>query len=362
MELDAGIAERRAPPGDSSGDAQFRLLVENVSDYAIFLLDRSGRVASWNPGAERIKGYAAGDIVGRHFSVFYTPEDRAVGKPEAILRRAEAEGRVSDQGWRQCRDGSRFWADVIVTALRSRDGRLSGFAKITRDMTDTRVSEAALRAAASELQALTRRLVEAEEAERRRIAMELHDRVGQNLSALNINLDIALNALPERSPAELGARLHDSLKLVDATLSCIENVMAELRPPLIEEYGLGAALRWHGEAFQKRTGIGFELEDNAHEHGAPREAAIALFRIAQEALSNVAKHAQASRVRIGLAAADDLVLTITDDGRGFEPAAAPAGRWGMTTMRERALAVGGRLEIVSRPGQGTRLTARIPLA
>jgi two-component system sensor histidine kinase UhpB len=222
-----------------------------------------------------------------------------------------------------------------------------------RDAAEPRLSE----------QALSRRLVEAEEAERRRIAGELHDRVGQNLSALNINLDIVLGALGEDAPMDVRVRLRDSLALVDGTLQAIENVMAELRPPLLEEYGLGAALGWYAEEFCRRTGIEVDFHDAAREKNRElrREAAVALLRIAQEALSNVAKHAGARRVRIALSAADGAMsVEIGDDGAGFEPHAARASRWGMTTMRERAEAVGGAIDIASRPGSGTVLRARVP--
>jgi PAS domain S-box-containing protein len=617
MQPDPRIAELAA--GIDPADAQFRLLVETVSDYAIFLLDPEGRVVSWNAGAQRVKGYAAAEIVGRHCSVFYAPEDRAAGKPQELLRHAEREGRIRDEGWRLRKDGSRFWADVLITALRDPSGRVSGYAKLTRDttelrrsrervetsearlqafadhspalmfikdldgryrfanrqflerfglrpeqllgrtdaqlfprsqalafcandvdvaagaqpvkveeraryidgehvslvvkfplfdaagkleaiggiatditelkiteqalleqrtllaeaqkvaglgcwewdpasgrlswsdelyrmygvdprafqpsfeayldrvhpedrqhagarvaralidgraftaeervvrpdgklrwlrshcevvrdaagrplkllgacldITESRDSEQALRAAAASLQALSRRLVEAEEAERRRIAGELHDRVGQNLSALNINLDIVLGALGEKAPMEVRERLRDSLALVDGTLQTIENVMAELRPPLLDEYGLGAALGWYAEEFGKRAGIAVEFRDEAREKNRAlrRDAAVALFRIAQEALHNVAKHARAKRVRVAVGAASgEMSVEIGDDGAGFDPLAADAraSRWGMTTMRERAEAAGGRLEISSAPGSGTVLRATVPL-
>jgi two-component system sensor histidine kinase UhpB len=233
------------------------------------------------------------------------------------------------------------------------------------DVTESRESEEALRAAAASLQALSRRLVEAEEAERRRIAGELHDRVGQNLSALNINLDIVLGALGEEAPLDVRVRLRDSLALVDGTLQSIENVMAELRPPLLEEYGLGAALGWYAEEFCKRTGIAIDFQDEAREKNRDlrQEAAVALFRIAQEALNNVAKHANAKRVRITVSATpEEMSVEIGDDGTGFNAAAAEAraSRWGMTTMHERAEAAGGRLEITSARGTGTVLRATVP--
>jgi two-component system sensor histidine kinase UhpB len=228
------------------------------------------------------------------------------------------------------------------------------------DITEQKNSETALRAAADHLQALTRRLVEVEEAERRRIARELHDRVGQNLSALNINLDLALGATAGASP--LRRRIEDCVSLVDATLQSIENVMAELRPPLLDEYGLGAALGWYGEEFSRRTGIAVVLRDGKDAAVDLRpEAAVALFRIAQQALNNVAKHAGAKHVRVELACeAEEIVLRVADDGAGFDPAAAARGkRWGMKTMRERAEAAGGRLEVDSAPGEGTIVRASV---
>ena len=472
--------------GADPTDAQFRLLVETVSDYAIYLLDTAGHVMSWNAGAERIKGYAAREIMGRSFAIFYPPEEREAGIPERNLAQAAREGRITTQGWRLRKDGTRFWADVVMTALRNRAGELTGFAKVTRDITERRRAEQALlerrtllaqtqalaglgswewdpqtgrfswsdelfrifgleprsiepsfeaylervhpddrqmsgsivaralaegrgfkheerlvrgdgserlvrthgqivrddegralkliaaclditeqRQAESELQSLTRRLVQAEESERRRIAGELHDRVGQTLSALNINLDILLGMLGEKAPADVRIRLRDSLALVDGTLQSIENVMAELRPPLLEEYGVGAALGWHAEEFSRRTGIAIDFDDLARQKNRQlaREAGVALFRISQEALNNIAKHANARHVTLRLEPeGGDMVLTIQDDGTGFDPVEvrARSSRYGMTTMKERVLAAGGSLEVDSAPGKGTTLRARVP--
>jgi PAS domain S-box-containing protein len=132
-------AERVEP--QPPGEELFRLLVEAVQDYAIFLLSPDGHVLSWNLGAQRAKGYAATDIVGRHFSVFYTPEERDAGRPQRLLSSAAEHGRVEDEGWRVRRDGTRFWADVVVTALRDSSGELIAFAKITRDLTERREAE-----------------------------------------------------------------------------------------------------------------------------------------------------------------------------------------------------------------------------
>ena len=128
-----------------NGEERFRLLVEGVKDYAIFMLDPAGRVVTWNLGAERIKGYRPDQIIGQHFSKFYTQEDIESGKPERELKIATSEGRLEDEGWRVRQDGSRFWAHVTITALRDKNGELLGFSKVTRDFTDRKKSEEALR-------------------------------------------------------------------------------------------------------------------------------------------------------------------------------------------------------------------------
>ncbi len=133
--------EEQAHQALEEREERIRLLVENVQDYAIFLLDPEGRIASWNVGAQRIKGYGAEEVMGRHFSCFYTPEDVQAGKPGKLLHQAVQEGRVEDEGWRVRKDGTRYWADTILTALKDPRGRLRGFAKITRDMTQRKQIE-----------------------------------------------------------------------------------------------------------------------------------------------------------------------------------------------------------------------------
>ena len=138
-QVEADLAEARATL--RATEEHFRLLVETVRDYAIFLLDPSGRVATWNNGAARIKGYAANEIVGRHFSSFYPESDLRDAKCAMELEVATKEGRFEDEGWRVRKDGSQFWANVVITALRDETGTLVGFAKVTRDLTERRLAE-----------------------------------------------------------------------------------------------------------------------------------------------------------------------------------------------------------------------------
>src|ERR1700722_8405248 len=121
-------------------DGRYRLLVDSITDYAIYMLDADGVVASWNAGARRFKGYEASEIIGQHFSRFYTEEDRAAGLPEHTLKTAATEGRYETEGWRVRKDGTRFWANVVVDPIRDPSGDLLGYAKITRDLTERKLA------------------------------------------------------------------------------------------------------------------------------------------------------------------------------------------------------------------------------
>ncbi len=139
---------------DQIDDSRYRQLVEAVTDYAIYMLDPDGRVASWNPGAERFKGYKAGEIIGEHFSRFYTDEDRAAGAPALALRTADQEGRFEKEGWRVRKDGRRFWAHVVIDPIRAPSGELLGFAKITRDLSERKAAEETIRRSEEEFRLL----------------------------------------------------------------------------------------------------------------------------------------------------------------------------------------------------------------
>ena len=136
-----GESSRETADGLRESEERFRLLVEGVEDYAIFMIDTEGYISTWNLGARRIKGYEAGEIVGEHFSAFYTGEDVKRGRPQEVLRLAAAEGRYEEEGLRVRKDGSTFWANVVVTALRDEAGELRGFAKVTRDITVRKEAE-----------------------------------------------------------------------------------------------------------------------------------------------------------------------------------------------------------------------------
>jgi signal transduction histidine kinase len=210
--------------------------------------------------------------------------------------------------------------------------------------------------------ALARRMVGLQEQERRDIARELHDRVGQTLTAMRIDMDMIRTRLAEHDDPVIRRRNDDSLELIDSVFKAVENVMYDLRPPMIDEYGLIAPLRWYAKKFTERTGIRVEVRGDESRRSGP-QVERALVRIAQEALNNVARHAQASRVAIELREiGSDVVFTIEDDGKGFDVEAGRARKtgYGFSTMRERAESAGGTFEVHSEKGKGTRVTVRVP--
>jgi two-component system sensor histidine kinase UhpB len=224
----------------------------------------------------------------------------------------------------------------------------------------------AVSAQSQQLRTLSARLAEAEEAERKQLARELHDQVGQNLTAVGLNLSIIREAIYDALPQAdaITGRLDDSLALVEEITDRIRDVMANLRPPVLDDYGLVAALDWYGARFSKWADLVVSVQG---QEPSPRLAAAienALFRIAQEALTNTARHARASRVVVRVEVDNGLVrLVVADDGIGFEPAgpAEFAGRqsWGLLSMSERAEAVGGSCRVISRPNQGTQVIVEV---
>ncbi len=215
-----------------------------------------------------------------------------------------------------------------------------------------------------ELRALAARLAGLEEMERLRLAQELHDQTGPSLAALGINLNLALTALRSIGGDEgVSRRIENAIELSEQVGRQVRRVMADLHPPVLDDYGLCAALQWYARRFSRQTGLDARVYGREIEPRLRPEVETALFRIAQEAMTNAAKHARASRVDLTLEQEDGRVrLTVVDDGVGFVPARkrrSGQGGWGMVTMRERAAGVAGRLEVHSAPGQGTQVIVEV---
>jgi PAS domain S-box-containing protein len=394
---DRNLAERTL----RDSEERFRLLIQGVRECAIFQLDPAGHVVSWNAGAERLKGYRAEEIIGKHFSVLYLREDVMSGKPTLNLKEAAQHGQTEDEGWRVRKDGSRFWANVVITALRDQEGNLLGFAKLTRDMTERREKEEALtkakellelraeqraavltrvnhelrreiwdreraeeqlRTSLDQLRALAARLQSVREEERTSIAREIHDELGQACTAIKMDLALIGRRTTKRQ-ARLRAKVDSASQLVDNMIATLRRIASELRPRTLDDLGLAAALEWQAQDFESRTGIHCRVTLPQNPLALDSERSTAIFRIFQESLTNVARHAQAARVEARLElGAQHLTFQVHDNGRGFDPLEAKSRRsLGLVGMQERALLLNGDLKIEGVPGAGTTMTLRIPL-
>lgn len=392
---------RRTDQALRESEERFRLLVQSVQEYAIFNLDPLGNVVTWNKGAERLKGYRAEEILGKHFSAFYPPEDVTSGRPKQILEEAARSGHNEYEGWRVRKDGSRFWANVVVTALRNAKGSLQGFAKVTRDMTgrhekeetlakakellELRVeqrtttlarlnqelrteiadrvrAEDQLRASLDQLRALAARLQNVREEERTSIAREIHDELGQACTAIKMDLALIGRRTTKRQ-TRLRAKADSAIKLVDGMIVTLRRIASDLRPRTLDDLGLTAALEWQAQEFEKRTRIRCRVTLPKELLALDPERSTAIFRIFQESLTNVARHAQATRVEARLEReADQLIFQVRDNGRGFDPEETKARKsLGLVGMQERALLLDGELKVEGVPGSGTTMTLRIPL-
>jgi PAS domain S-box-containing protein len=382
-------------------EERFRLLVEGVREYAIFQLDPEGNVATWNAGAQRLKGYDAAEIIGHHFSIFYPQEDQLKNKPREILARAEGQGQTGDEGWRVRKDGSRFWANVVITALRDSSGNLLGFAKLTRDTTENREraealnkakellelrveqrtavltrlnnemrteiaerqhAEEELRKSRDQLRALAARLQSVREEERAYIAREIHDELGQACTAIKMDLALIGRKLTKRQ-TKLKARVESSIQLVDSTIVTLRKIASEMRPRTLDDLGLPAALEAQAQEFETRTGIPCRVTLPPEPLTLDKERSTAIFRIFQESLTNVARHAHATRVEVRIQRENDrIVLEVFDNGSGFDPEVAKARKsLGLVGMQERALLLNGEFKAEGVPGLGTTMTLTIPL-
>lgn len=316
-----------------------------------------GRLLDVNQEFERIFGFRRDEIIGRtslELGIWLDEKDR-----DEYVRLLHAARTVRDHELHmRSKDGSalvlRSSAELIEI------GKETLLLATFVDVSERKKAEEAREHLFGVVRGLTRRLADVEEAERQRLSRELHDRVGQNLTALGLNLSALQSSLPPDAIAAVGARIDDSRALLGETFERVRDVMSDLRPPMLDDFGLLSALRWHAEKVASRTGITIVVEGAEPTPRLAPSVAIALFRICQEALTNVVKHARAQRIEVKVNTHGEVLrLEVADDGTGFDrqtlgPARGAQG-WGLATMRERALSINGNLEIDSGPGRGTRI-------
>ena len=356
---------RQAEEALRESEERFRLLVECVRDYAIFMLDTDGCVESWNSGAERIKGYKADEIIGRQYSLFHMPDDVERGIPSEELQLASSGGRFENEGWRIRKDGSRFWANVIITALHDETGATVGYSLITRDLTEHKSAEEQLLAYQEQLRSLASQLALVEERERRRIATDLHDRVGQALAMSKIRLGVLKESA---SSVEQTSAIEEVRKMIEQAIQDTRSLIFKISSPILYELGFEAALEWLAEELQKEHGIQAVFSDDGSHKPLDEDIRVLLFQAASELLVNVVKHAGAHCVHVSTRGDGEVIhVCIEDDGAGFDVSglgsqSAKSYGFGLFSIRERLRHVNGRLEIQSWPGEGTRVSIIAPLS
>jgi len=356
-------------------EQQLRLFIDAVQDYAIFLLDAGGYIRTWNRGAQRLKGYQASEILGEHFSRFYSEEDIRDGKPERELEIAKRDGRVEDEGWRLRKDGSRFWANVVITALRDDTGKLVGFGKVTRDFTERMLAQRTIQESRQQLQEsekslrqLSRHLLRSQDEQRRRIGRDLHDSLGQYLSVLKMKLESLAAREGETPQPEDRSDLKQCIDLTEDAVKEVRTISYLLYPPMLEEMGLRSAILWYLDGFMKRSGIQTAFEVSPQFERLPADIELALFRVLQESLTNVHRHSGSPTARARLWIRDGVVvLEVSDVGRGMKiQNGGEPGKGGATIgvglrgMTERIRELGGTLELSS-SNEGTTVTAAVPI-
>ena len=357
------ITERKRAEAER---AQLAAIVRS-SDDAIIAETLDGIILSWNQGAARIYGYTAEEIVGCPISRLI-PSDHPDELSGILQKLARGEHLDHYETTRVRKDGQRIDVSLTISPIRDGAGNISGASIIARDTTERNRVEDATRQSQQQLRALSAHLQTIREEERTRIAREIHDQLGQVLTGLKMELSLLEESWSDSAPRDartLNERAFQRLRsLVDGSLRTVRKIATELRPMMLDNLGLSAAIEWQAEEFLKISGIPCEVSLPEDEMSLDRDTSTALFRILQESLTNIVRHAKASRVSVHLSKENHItVLQVQDNGVGI-PAHLIAGSasFGLLSMKERALMLGGTVEVMSGRGAGTTVVVRVPHA
>lgn len=333
-----------------------RLLIENARDYAIVGISIEGIILSWNSGAENIFGYSEKEIIGQSRDVLFTSEDRQMDIPNQEVEVVLKNKNTSYERWHLRKDGSRFFASGVLQELRANDGNLLGFVKIARDQTEKLAAEKAIRDHET-----LKRVVDALEEERRRIARDLHDELGQQLTALRLKLEHCRKVF---SDSQISQEIDEVQAIAKNIDQGVDFIAWQFRPAALDDLGLYAALNKFVHEWSNYSGVKAELLPSSLKNVRfPTQIETNIYRIAQEALNNISKHAKANSAELLLEKRDNLiVLIIADDGIGFDLKSKDVLNKGigLIGMQERASLIDGRLEIESTLGEGTTIYVRVP--
>lgn len=334
-------------------------VLRNVQD-SVVVADLEDKIVYWNRGAQRTYGYSAREVLGK------SPAILRPGHAEAprVLHLKEIVSGIDFVGelQRRRKDGTKIWVQLKLTAMRDAHHKPIGFIGVAIDITERKRSEQMQREYLQRLQVLSRRLLEVQEAERRKISRDLHDEIGPALTGIKL----ALEAAARYGDGPSRAHVEKAAKMVSGLFHNVRNISLDWRPPMLDDFGLLPALLALQGRLSGETSLRVELAHSGiGDMRFPAEIETAAFRIAQEALTNVVQHARANRAMLDIRAeAGGLGIGVRDDGVGFDLQSVRAqGRaHGLSGMRERARLVGGDLNIDSAPGKGTRIKALLPLA
>jgi PAS domain S-box-containing protein len=345
--------------------------IVEIAEDAIISVDREQIIRMYNRGAEHIFGYAATEAIGKrldlllpeHLHTIHDEHMRVFSKSPDLSRKMGERREILGRR----KDGSIFPGEASISKVTLENGEMA-FTAILRDITERKLAEDRLRASREELRALAAHLEAVREEERKKIAHEIHDELGQQLTVLSMGLSSLQNEVhksisSDRREAVLG-RIADLTQLAGSSMETMRRISRELRPAMLEPLGLQAAIDWQAREFQKHTGIECSLQFSGSLEWLSPDLALAVYRIFQESLTNVARHSGATQVNVCLENRDEeLILQISDNGVGFKKDRMSGRRsFGLVGMRERAVRWGGDLQIESEMGRGTRIFARIPLS
>lgn len=345
-------------------EERYRELFENAKD-ATYVHDLSGRYTSVNRAAEKLTGYARAEILGKHYSHFI-PEEQIAIISEQGWRKLAGEGETTYESEVLTKDGRRVAVEVS-SHLIFESGVSVAVQGAVRDISERKAAEAKLKAYSEQLRALSARLQSAREQEGTRIAREIHDELGSALTSLKWDLEemekMTSASSDQSELAALREKLHAPIKLADMAISSIRRIASELRPSILDDLGLVPAIEWQAQQFQERTGIICDCDCFLERVELSEEQATAVFRILQEALTNVLRHAQATRVKIKINIENGhFALSVSDNGKGItESEKSEQHSLGILGMRERAHLISGEIDINSVEKQGTVILVQVPL-
>lgn len=371
------ITERRdAEKALRKSEERYRLLMENVEEYAIILFDVDGQITRWNTGAERLFGYTEEEAIGEHSALIFTEEDRAAGVPNEELRKARRESQAYNERWHLRRDGSRFWGSGIMTPLYQPDGDLRGFAKVMRDNTMRKKAGERLRQLNETLEErvqerteqvrdLASTLTMAEQEERRRISKILHDHLQQQLYGIQMKIAFVRRNAESGERSKLLQDAEDAYEWLGDAIDTTRQLTVDLSPPVLEEHGLADALQWLGSQMKEKHSLEVALQAEHSFYIADEDMRVLLFQIVRELLFNIVKHAETDRAAVEVYEADaSFRIHVVDEGCGFDVEATENEQsqgFGLFSVRERLELFGGRMDIASTPGKGTCVTVEVPV-